>query len=94
MNAKTAKLLRRYCKKYNKNYKLSKLQFSKMSARKQFDMIVNLKIVLKETHVVFDSQSPSRTLFKGVAPSPLLSPTEKSTKSTPVRGVTHDGGGD
>lgn len=89
----TAKLIRKYCKKYGKSYKLAKTQFSRLSARQQFQMIVDLKLMTEETPVsVSNIRKP--TLFKGVAPSSLPSPTEKKTNPTPVKRVTHGGVGE
>ena len=50
--------------------------------------------MLKEPPIILNNQSPSHVLFKGVAPSPPPSPTEKKTNPTPVKRVTHGEVGD
>jgi hypothetical protein len=43
MNAKVAKLLRQYCKKYNRDYKLYKKTYKSLSAEKQFEVLSHLR---------------------------------------------------
>ncbi len=78
MNTKTAKLLRKYCKVYSKDYSQYKKNFNTLSKEEQFNVIGHLHGALKPVEKA----------------NPPLSPTDKKKDATPVRGVKVVGVGD